>query len=200
VNAKPALDVSQLPAYAFGPRGLMWWGTMGLVAIEGTMFAIFIAVYFYLRMHAPEWPPNLPSPDLFYGTLTTLVLLASAMPNQWVKSAAERQDLRAVRIGLLICVAFGIAFSILRVFEFPALNCRWDTNAYGSAVWTLLGFHTLHLVTDMLESAGLTLLMFTKRIDGRRFVDISESAVYWYFVVATWIPVYAVIYLAPRFL
>jgi cytochrome c oxidase subunit I+III len=198
MNAKPALDVSRLPAYAFGPRGLMWWGTMGIVAIEGTMFAIFIATYFYLRLYVPEWPPNLPPPDLLYGTLNTLVLLVSAVPNQWVKSAAERQDLRKVRIGLLICLAFGIAFSAIRALEFTALNCSWDTNAYGSAVWTLLGFHTFHLATDVLDTAALTGLMFTRRIEGQRFVDVSENSVYWYFVVGVWIPIYAVIYWAAR--
>jgi cytochrome c oxidase subunit III len=198
VNAKSAVDVAHLPAYVFGPRGLMWWGMMGMVAIEGTMFAILIASYFYLRLYVPEWPPNLPPPDLFYGTLNTLVLLASVVPNQWVMNAATRQDLRAVRIGLLVCLAYGFAFSAIRAFEFPALHCRWDTNAYGSAVWMLLGFHTFPLVTDVLDTAALTVLMFTKRIDGSRFVDVHENGVYWYFVVGAWIPVYGVIYVAPR--
>jgi cytochrome c oxidase subunit III len=200
VTARPALDVSRLPAYAFGPRGLLWWGTMGIVAIEGMMFAIFLATYFYLRIYVPKWPPNLPPPDLLYGTLNTLILLGSAVPNQWVKHAAERKDLRSVRIGLLICLAFAAAFLAVRAFEFMALHCSWDTNAYGSAVWTLLGFHTFHLVTDALDTAVLTALMFTRRIAGRSFVDVDESAVYWYFVVGVWLPVYAVIYIAPRIL
>jgi cytochrome c oxidase subunit 3 len=200
VNARPAIDVSQLPAYAFGPRGLMWWGTVGLLTIEGTMFAVLIATYFYLRTYVPEWPPHSPPPDLLYGTANTLVLLFSGVPNQWVKRAAERQDLRGVRISLLICLAFSAAFLTLRAFEFPALNCRWDTNAYGSIVWAIMGFHTFHLFTDALDSAVLTGLMFTRRIEAARFVDVSENAVYWYFVVGIWLPVYAVVYFAARVL
>jgi len=200
VTARPALDVSRLPAYAFGPRGLLWWGTMGIVAIEGMMFAIFIVTYFYLRIYVPKWPPNLPPPDLLYGTLNTLILLVSAVPNQWVKHAAARKDLRSVRLGLLICLAFAAAFLVVRAFEFTALHCSWDTNAYGSAVWTLLGFHTFHLVTDTLDTAVLTALLFTRRLTGRSFVDVDENAVYWYFVVGVWLPVYAVIYIAPRVL
>lgn len=50
MNASPALDVSHLPTYAFGPRGLMWGGTMGMLTIEGTVFAILIVTYFYLRI------------------------------------------------------------------------------------------------------------------------------------------------------
>ena len=200
MTARPALDVSRLPAYAFGPRGLLWWGTIGIVAIEGMMFAIFIVTYFYLRIYVPKWPPNLPPPDLLYGTLNTLILLVSAVPNQWVKHAAARKDLRSVRLGLLICLALAAAFLAVRAFEFTALHCSWDTNAYGSAVWTLLGFHTFHLVTDALDTAVLTALLFTRRLTGRSFVDVDENAVYWYFVVGVWLPVYAVIYIAPRLL
>lgn len=200
MNTRPAVDVSALPAYVFGARGLMWWGTMGIVAIEGTMFVILMTTYFYVRQYVPEWPPNFLPPDFFYGTVNTLVLLASAAPNQWVKRAAKRQDRHAVRLGLVTCLAFAAAFLVLRVFEFTALNCSWDTNAYGSAVWMLLGFHTFHLVTDALDTLALAALMFTRRIEGQRFVDVSENADYWYFVVGVWMPVYGVIYLAPRLL
>jgi cytochrome c oxidase subunit 3 len=200
MNTQPPLDVSDLPAYAFGPRGLMWWGTMGILAIEGTMFAILIATYFYLRLYVPTWPPHVPPPDLLYGTINTLILLASLAPNEWVKHAAGRQDLRAVRLGLLLCLAFAAAFLSVRAFEFLTLNCRWDTNAYGSVVWTILGFHTFHLFTDALDTAVLTALMFTKRIEVVRFVDINENAIYWYFVVGVWLPLYAVLYFAPRLL
>lgn len=136
----------------------------------------------------------------FYGTANTLVLLISAVPNQWVKRAAERQDLRRVRLGLLICLACAGVFLALRAVEFTALHCAWDTNAYGSVVWLLLGFHTFHLVTDVLDTAALTALMFTQRMDRQRFVDVSGNSAYWYFVVAVWIPIYMVIYLAPRLL
>jgi cytochrome c oxidase subunit III len=31
-------------------------------------------------------------------------------------------------------------------------------------------------------------------------VDVSENSLYWYFIVAWWIPTYVTIYLAPKFL
>ena len=47
------IDVAALPPGAFGYRSLMWWGTMGMVLIEGTAFALAIASYFWFRTHAP---------------------------------------------------------------------------------------------------------------------------------------------------
>jgi cytochrome c oxidase subunit III len=200
MNKELTLDVSHLPGYAFGHRSLMWWGTLGVIVIEGTMFVALLGAYFYLRGRVPDWPPGLPPPDLRYGVINTLVLLVSVLPNLWYKRAAEREDLRTVRLGLVISLAFAVVFTVIRVFEFRTLNCRWDTNAYGSIVWVLLGAHTVHLVTDLIDTAVLTALMFTDKIESKRFVDVSENAFYWYFVVLVWLPVFAVIYLVPRWL
>ncbi|HMD34025.1 MAG TPA: cytochrome c oxidase subunit 3, partial [Vicinamibacterales bacterium] len=90
------------------------------------------------------------------------------------------------------------AFNAIRWFEFLSLNVRWDHDAYGSIVWLLLGLHTTHILTDVLDTGVLTVLMFTGPIEERRFVDVSENAVYWYFVVAAWLPIYGVLYWAPR--
>jgi cytochrome c oxidase subunit I+III len=193
-----ALDVSELPSYAFGHRGIMWWGTLGVIAIEGTVFGLAIMAYFFLRSQAQDWPLGVPPPDLGWGTLNTVILLASLIPNQFTKKAAEKHDLRGVRIGMVICTLFAVAFIAVRFLEFGALNVRWDTNAYGSIVWTLLGLHFTHLVTDFFDTAVLLVLMFTGPLEGKRFVDVSENAFYWYFVVGAWIPMYLVIYWAPR--
>ena len=192
------LDVSHLPPGAFGHRSILWWGTMGIVLIEGTMFALVVGAYFYLRTRADTWPPNLPPPDLKWGTLNTFILLASAIPNELAKRAGERIDLAGVRLWLVVCLIFGVGFNAVRAFEFATLNCLWSTNAYGSVVWFLLGMHTVHILTDVIDTGVLTVLMFTGPIEEKRFVDVAENALYWYFVVLVWLPVYGVIYWAPR--
>jgi heme/copper-type cytochrome/quinol oxidase subunit 3 len=195
-----AVDASALPSHAFGHQSLMWWGTVGVMAIEGTAFALGVMMYFYIWTRVDAWPPDVAPPELRWGTLNVAILLASVLPNLYTKHAAEKYDLRRVRIGMIVCLVFGLAFIAVRGFEFGALNVSWDTNAYGSAVWLLLGLHTTHLVTDVADSVVLAVLMFTGPLEASRFVDVSENALYWNFVVAAWIPVYAVIYLAPRLL
>jgi cytochrome c oxidase subunit 3 len=195
---RTALDVSPLPDYGFGHRSLLWWATLCMMVIEGMVFALVIMSYLYLKGRVPHWPPSGPGPDLRWGTLNTIILLASCVPNALTKKAAERFDLRGVRLWMAVCVAFAIAFNIVRAFEFTALHVRWDSNAYGSVVWVLLGFHTTHVVTDFLDTSVLTTLIFVGPVDEHRFVDVSENAMYWYFVVLTWLPIYALIYFAPR--
>jgi cytochrome c oxidase subunit 3 len=192
------LDVSALPTFGFGHRSPMWWGTMGLVAIESTVFALAIMSYFYLRSHAAAWPMSGLPPDLFWGTLNTAIMVVSMLPNHFAKRAAERLDLKKVRLWLVVCLLVSVAFLTVRVLEFKTLNTHWATDAYGSAVWMLMGLHTTHLITDAYDSLVLTVLMYTGPLEGKRFVDVSENAGYWYFVVLSWIPIYAVIYWGAR--
>ncbi|MDR5752280.1 MULTISPECIES: cytochrome c oxidase subunit 3 [unclassified Caballeronia] len=199
VDDRFVLDVRDLPTYGFGHRSLMWWSTMGLMLIEGTVFAIGVMMYFYLRSVAPAWPMAAQRPDLFWGTLNTIVLIASLVPNQFAKRAAEREDRRRARIWLVVCLVGALAFLVIRAFEFASLNVSWYTNAYGSVVWLLLGLHTTHLITDTVDTAVLAVLLFTGPFEGKRFVDVSENALYWYFVVLSWLPIYAVIYWTPRY-
>lgn len=193
-----SIDVSGLPSYAFGHRSIMWWGTWGMMLIEGTVFALALATYFYLRSHSNTWPMSMLPPDLLWGTLNTFILLASAIPNHLAKKAAEAEKVQGVRIWLCVGLVFGFAFIAVRVMEFAALNVRWDSNAYGSIVWTLMGFHTAHLVTDVADTIVLTVLFFTGPLEGKRFVDVAENALYWYFVVCAWLPIYFAVYWGAR--
>jgi cytochrome c oxidase subunit III len=202
VNGRTTMNVSALPDYAFGSRSVMWWATLLTIAIEVTVFLVTIASYFYLQGNEAAWPPpDTPLPGLKWPTINTIILLVSLGPNQFVKSAAEKMELWKVRIGMMVADLMAAAFVVIRALEFAQLHVSWDSNAYGSITWTLLGFHTFHLVTDLADSIVLTALMFTKHgKEPRRFVDVAENCFYWYFVVLSWLPIYAVLYWAPRLL
>jgi cytochrome c oxidase subunit 3 len=194
-----AFDLTALPPHGLGTASVSWWGTLAFMLIEGTGFALSIVVYLYLMSLAPRWPLNAAPPDLLAGTTLTGLLVASLVPNIFLARWARNQDLLRVRIGLIVMSLLGIAPLILRTFEFPAMHIRWDQNAYGSIVWVMLGLHTTHILTDLVETLVLTCLMFSRHGDNlRRYGDVSDNAMYWNFVVATWLPMYACLYWVPR--
>jgi cytochrome c oxidase subunit III len=197
---RPVLDVSSLPTVHFGTHSLTWWGIMGMMAIEGTVFVLMIASYFYLHSRSVEWPPHRNPPDLMWGTVNLALFLISAIPSEWYRRRARKGDLKAVQIGLVLVSLFGLAILGVRYLELLHLNTDWSIDAYGSAVWMLMGLHILHLVTDLVDTIVLTVLFFTSLVEGKRFMDAEENAAYWYFVVGFWIPIYLVIYWAPRWL
>jgi heme/copper-type cytochrome/quinol oxidase subunit 3 len=147
--------------------------------LEGTGFALVIAIYLYLASLTDTWPIGAPPPDLLPGALVTAVLLISAIPNLLVSRWAEQQQMAKVRIGLIVMTIFGILPLILRVYEFRALHISWDSNAYGSIVWSMLGLHTTHVLTDLADTGVLLALMFTRHGNNpRRFGDAQDNALY----------------------
>jgi cytochrome c oxidase subunit III len=202
MSERATLDVSHLPDHAFGSRSIMWWSTLCVILIEGTVFVVAVATYFYLQGNETAWPPETtPPPGLFWPTVNTIVLLVSLIPKQLVRKAAETKDIRKLRRWDVTADLFALAFLVIRGFEYANLNVDWDSNAYGSVTWTLLSLHTVHLLTDFIDSVVLTALMFTRHgHEPRRFVDVAENCFYWNFVVLSWLPIYAVLYWSPRWL
>jgi heme/copper-type cytochrome/quinol oxidase subunit 3 len=198
VRQRVVADLSGLPISGTRSASPSWWGTLAFMLIEGTGFALAIGVYLYLASLAPTWPPAAP-PDLAAGSGVLLVLLVSLVPNALLSRWTDGQELRRVRLGLLVMLGFGIVPLVLRVFEFQALHVQWDDSAYGSIVWFLLGLHTAHLLSDLVETAVLAVLMFTRHADNpRRYGDVQDEVAYWYFVVASWVPIYACLYWGPQ--
>jgi cytochrome c oxidase subunit III len=192
-------DLSRLPAHGMHSASPTWWGTLAFMLLEGTGFALTIAIYLYLWSLASTWPIAAPPPDLGPGTVITLILIASVVPNYFVSKWAGLQDSRHVRIGIVVMAILGILPLIVRAFEFAALNISWDSNAYGSAVWLMLGLHTTHLITDLADTLVLVAITFTRHAENsRRFGDVQDNALYWNFVVISWLPLYVCIYWIPR--
>jgi cytochrome c oxidase subunit 3 len=196
---KVVRDISGLPRCGFGTRTLTWWGTFAFMALEGTGFVLAAGAYLYLMTLAPKWPLNAPQPNYWPGTVVTLIMLLSVPLNRMMDKWARAQDMHKVQWGLVGMSVLGTMPLIIRWVEFSALNVRWDSNAYGSVVWFLLGLHTTHLLPDVVDTLVLAVLMFrSEGQNGRRFSDVSDNAFYWDFVVLSWLPIYFILYWLPR--
>lgn len=195
------VDVSGLPTTTFSHRSLAWWGTVGFMAIEATTLFIGVVAYFYLRRNFQTWPPeHTVRPSLFWPTVQIALLLASLVPTVLADRAAYRIDLVRLRQWFVVMLAFEVASVAVRWQEFLSLNVRWDSNAYGSVAWTIVGLHTTLLLGDLFETAVMTVILFSSRRLDRHFSDATDVTFYWYFLVAISIAIYVIVYLSPRFM
>jgi cytochrome c oxidase subunit III len=192
-------DISELPTVTFGPRSLMWWGTLGFMTIEGWTTALLVGAYLYLRQNYDAWPPlRTPYPSLLIPSINLALLLVSIAPAIMVAKAAKKLDEPGVKRWLVIMCVAAVPTLVLRWWELWALNTRWDTTAYGSAAWTIVGFHTSLLLLDILDTLGITLFFFMKKLPVKSFSDACDNSFYWYFTVGIWIPIYLIVYVGPR--
>ncbi len=128
-------------------------------------------------------------------------MLLSLPVMAWLRRAAHRFDFARVRLGLAAATVFIAVFITLRAFELlDSLNVKWDTNAYGSATWLVVGTHATLLAIEFVEIAGMALLFWTGAAEEKHCSDVSEAAFYWYFMVLAWVPLYVLCFWGPRWM
>lgn len=196
------MDLRGLPDVVFGPRDIMWWGTLGFVLIEGFTLVLCAVAYVYVTQNFATWPPqNTPLPSLVAPTVQVVVMLVSMLPARWTARAARRYDVGKVRIGLVVATAFGIAIVGLRAWELlVSLNVKWDSNAYGSVQWLVLGAHATLLAVELVEIAGMALIFWLAPVEEKHMSDVADMVFYWYFMVLSWLPLYVLCFWLPRWL
>ncbi len=199
--AEHNINVANLPTLAFGSRAPLWWGMILMMAIEGSIFAILVASYLYLRIGFTEWPPPLiPTPHMLVPTVNLVILLASTIPIYISGQAVKRGDRHRAMQGLALNIVLAITFLVLRFVEFHQLGFGWDGGVYGSLVWVLMGLHTMHVIADTLQTTVLLGLFFDHKDGEKQQLGVEVDGLYWYFVVLSWIPLYFLLFLYPYLL
>jgi heme/copper-type cytochrome/quinol oxidase subunit 3 len=206
---REVLDVSEMPDTALDHRSPPWWGNLMLLMIETTMFGILVGAYFYLRQNFPEWPPVQPHtkpplihpvPRLGPSFVNLGILAASCLSMWWADRNALRGRRRGVEIGLVITIILGVAAAAARWPEFHALQFRWDDNAYASTTWTMLGMHLMHIIVGTCENLLMLAWVLVNGLDDKHARDVHLTGIYWYWIGAVWVPLWAIVFISPRIL
>lgn len=196
------MSVRELPDVTFGPRDVMWWGTLGFVVIEGWAIVLTIGVYLYLQQNVQAWPPQgTPLPSLMWPTIELGVMLASLPLVRWMNRVLREYDLATVRIAFIALSVVGVAVTALHAATLlDSLNVKWNSNAYGSAQWLVLTYHGTLVLVEACEVIGLTLAYWFAPVEDRHFPDGADAMFYWYFMVASFVPLYVLCFLVPRWI
>lgn len=196
-----ALDVRTLPTRPHGATAPEWWGIMALVCIEAVVFIGAIASYFHFKVRNPAWPPpGIDAPELLLPTLNTLLLVLSAVPIGLALRSFRRGRAGPARLALPVGMGILVVFLALKLWEYTHKPWGATTHAYGSIVMLMTGLHIAHVTAVVLKTVVIHAYLRSGRIEPDRPAPLEANAVYWYFVVLVWLPLYATIYLSPRLL
>jgi cytochrome c oxidase subunit III len=193
------VDTPMLPVYVLGPKSVVWWGIIGLLAIELVVFSGFIAMYFWLKLVNPAWPPEgIDRPDLLLPTINTIVLLVSGAAMIYAKRAIVRGNQLGLKLGQAFAILLGIVFLVIKYVEYSGYGYDWSTHAYGSITWTITGFHSAHVVSVVMKGFVVLAMGLRGMFRPDRHLAFEVSTIYWVFVVAIWLPLYFTMYISPR--
>ena len=154
---------------------------------EVLLFAGLIGSYLFLRTGVRDFPaPGAALDKLFVG-FNTLLLVASSFTATRAHKSADGARAR----WLVATLVLGGAFLALQLREYAGLAGHGilpRTNLYWSCFFVLTGVHGLHVF------GGLVALGWTG-LRGR--LSFELATLYWHFVDAVWILLFALLYLLP---
>jgi cytochrome c oxidase subunit 3 len=195
------LDVSHLKPYSISNEAPLWWGQVFLALVEGVMFCILIAMYFYYRLSVDVWPPpGVQLPTRVMPALCTLLLLLSCIGSYKASEAAKKNDVRGMISGLTLNMVLAVGGMMFRAMEWGLWNYKWNTGVYGSITWAILFLHTVDVLADMVFTLVLIILLNRGATGPMQRLGVHVDSIIWYFLVGIWIPLYITVFWGPYFL
>ena len=194
-------DADELPVPAAARPG--WstarWGVVMVIATEGTLFVILVSAYLFLRATSTSWPPpGVEVPELRLAVPFSFVLWASSAPLFVVDAAAKRGRFGVVRAGLALTWLLGFVFLLWTAKDFRDLHFGWRDHAYGTAFYTVVGLHALHVVAGLAVGLVVQAKAWLGRYTARAHASLEVFSLYWHFVDVIWLVVFPTVFLGPR--
>jgi len=166
-------------------------------------FGALFATYFTMRaITAGPWPPEgAEIPEIARALTFTVLLVASSGTMQMAVRAIARDNKVAFKRWVVFTVILGAAFVINQGLEWQSLAANENghgftaaSHAYGSAFFTLTGFHGAHVTGGLLAMAVLLGRAGSTRFGEKDLPAVEVVSYYWHFVDVVWVVMFAILF------
>ena len=175
-------------------------GMFGLIAAEAAIFTIFVVAYlFYVgKSLTGPLPKDVLSVPIFY----TICLLSSSLTIHLAAKSLRRGSVRGFGILWFATIALGAAFLYGTATEWHRLiyqeGLTISTNLFGTTYYSLVGLHGFHVVVGLVGLSIVMALMLLGNVRSDHADRVEVLSLYWHFVDAVWVVVFAVVYVVGR--
>jgi cytochrome c oxidase subunit III len=168
---------------------------------ETVLFASLFATYLALKDSVPS-SEHAKAADLFELPLVflmTMLLLTSSLTSVFAMYHMKNYNFKKMQQWLFITVALGLGFLGCEIYEFRHYYHEFEhtftSSAFGSAFYTLVGFHGGHVVFGL---SWITALMIRNAKRGLTLYNAPKfylASLYWHFIDVVWVFIFTVVYL-----
>jgi cytochrome c oxidase subunit 3 len=189
-------------------------GMWVFLATEVLFFGGLLLLYFAYRLGYPAgFAEAARHTDILIGTINTAVLLTSSFAVAWAVAVAKEDDGRWAALLLGIAAVLGIVFLGLKAVEYlkeyhehlvPGLNFAFPgAEAYSVELFFVFyfvatGLHAVHLTIGIVALAVMAERSAKRPMTPHQRNALTVTGLYWHFVDAVWIFLFALIYLPGR--
>jgi cytochrome c oxidase subunit 3 len=189
-------------------------GMWVFLATEVLFFGGMLLLYFAYRLGYPAgFAEAARHTEIVIGTINTAVLLTSSFAVAWAVAAARENEGRLTAVLLGIAALLGVVFIGLKAVEYlkeyhehlvPGLNFSFPGAEAASVelffifYFIATGLHAVHLSVGIVVLAVMARRSAKGPMTPHLLNSVTVSGLYWHFVDAVWIFLFALIYLPGR--
>ncbi|MGF2615513.1 cytochrome (ubi)quinol oxidase subunit III [Rossellomorea vietnamensis] len=168
---------------------------------ETVLFASLFATYLALKDSVPS-PDHALAKDIFdlpLAFIATMLLLTSSLTSVYAMYHMKNYNFKGMQAWLLITVLLGFAFLGLEIYEFyhyvHAYGHTFTSSAFGSAFYTLVGFHGAHVAFGLMWIISLMVRNAKRGLSLYNAPKFYVASLYWHFIDVVWVFIFTVVYL-----
>ena len=198
MNAQPTVVSDANITWELPSRGRV--GMYCLISAESAIFTIFVVAYLFYVGKSLTGPT--PRAVLHAPIFFTICLLSSSLTIHLAVKSLKGAKVGGFRLWWLFTLALGATFLAGTAREWHHLiydeGLTIQTNLFGTTYYSLVGLHAFHVTAGLL--AITTVLLFALRgyVRQEHAERADVLALYWHFVDAVWVVVFAVVYVIGR--
>jgi cytochrome c oxidase subunit 3/cytochrome o ubiquinol oxidase subunit 3 len=166
------------------------------IASEVMFFGGLIAAYLHYK-YALGFP-EASELDVVLVGVNTMVLLTSSLTVVTALDAARAGRQGRLAVFLFLTILLGVAFLTGQLFEFAELyrhGITLTSGVFGSAFFTLTGFHGLHVTAGVIWAVITLFRALRGAFSAENSMGVEIFGLYWHFVDIVWIVLFTLIYL-----
>ena len=188
---------------------------MWLFLVTEVMFfgGLFMAYLLYRLWYPEAWSEGSLELDIVLGGVNTVVLILSSLTMALAVRAAQTGLPKATVTWLLLTMALGMTFLVIKFFEYkhkfelnhvPGPGFTFEgphanqVEIFLSLYFTMTGLHALHMIIGFGILSAITWMAYKRRFSPEWYTPVEMSGLYWHFVDIVWIFLFPLLYLVDR--
>lgn len=164
---------------------------------DAMLFATLFATYMILRHNVNGGPGTHELFSLTFVLAETFLLLTSSYTVGVAYLALKHKRIRAFVGYFIATILLGIGFLVMELGEFRTLILEghtWQSSAFLSAFFTLVGTHGLHIAIGLIWAIVLGWAIYRQGINHDTARKFGLFALFWHFLDVVWIFIFTIVY------
>ncbi|WP_416826970.1 cytochrome (ubi)quinol oxidase subunit III [Ectobacillus polymachus] len=166
---------------------------------ETVLFACLFATFFALHNSTNGGPSAKEMFELPLVFTATMLLLTSSLTSAYAIYFMRNAQFVKMQWWFVITILLGAGFLSLEIYEFNhyvhSFSFTIKSSAFGSAFYTLVGTHGLHVLFGLLWITTLVLRNAWRGVTLYTAPKYYVASLYWHFIDVVWVFIFTVVYL-----